>query len=124
MAPLGEVGVDAHLEVARSRITELEALASRHGMRELLVTTAALRARLGVPTALDTAALAAQGIDNPTPQAPLSSAIRLVTRCYVSSSATWRAALSASMPRRRSSGSAIAAAGRHGWWSRRHGLAA
>ena len=73
MAALGELGVDTELEAAPSWIAELEAFASRHGMRELVVTAATLRARLGDPTALDTASLTAQGIDNPALHSRLSA---------------------------------------------------
>ncbi len=65
LAALGELGVDAALEAAPSWITELEAFASRHGMRDLVVTAATLRARLGDPSTLDYASPVAHGIDDP-----------------------------------------------------------
>jgi tetratricopeptide (TPR) repeat protein len=65
MAALGELAVDAGLDAAPSWVTELETFASRHGMRELVATAAALRARLGDPEALEAASLIAQAVDNP-----------------------------------------------------------
>lgn len=49
----------------RAGVTELEQLASRHDMRELVATAAALRARLGESGALETAVVIASEIDNP-----------------------------------------------------------
>jgi DNA-binding SARP family transcriptional activator len=73
MAALGELAVDAGLEAAPSWVTQLETLASRHGMRELVATAATLRARLGEPQALETATLVAQAVDNPALHRRLSA---------------------------------------------------
>lgn len=50
---------------AGQAVAELETLASRHGMRELIATAATLRARMGQPGALDTATLTSAEIDSP-----------------------------------------------------------
>jgi hypothetical protein len=73
MAALSDLAVDAGLEAAPSWVTQLETLASRHGMRELVATAAALRARLGEPQALDTASLVAQAVHNPALHRRLSA---------------------------------------------------
>jgi DNA-binding SARP family transcriptional activator len=73
MAALGELGVDAGLEAAPNWVTELETLASRHGMRELVATAATLRARLGAPKTLDTGTLVAHPVDNPALRRRLST---------------------------------------------------
>ena len=78
MAALGETALSSGLETAHHRISELESLASRHGMRELVATAAVLRARLGDPGALDTASLVAAEVDNPALQRYVSAAESLV----------------------------------------------
>lgn len=65
LGALADVAVEAGLEDAGPAITELETIASRHGMRELVATAATLRARRGEPGALDTASLMASELDNP-----------------------------------------------------------
>jgi hypothetical protein len=65
LGALADVAVAAGLEEAGPAIAELEAIASRHGMRELMVTAAILRARRGEAGALDTARLMVSELDNP-----------------------------------------------------------
>ena len=65
LAALADVAVEAELKSAGPAVTELETLASRHGMRELTATAATLRARMGEPGALDTATLLSSEVDNP-----------------------------------------------------------
>ncbi|MBW3645804.1 MAG: hypothetical protein KY441_09900 [Actinobacteria bacterium] len=65
LGALADVAVEAGLDEAGLAITELETIASRHGMRELGATAATLRARRGEPGALDTASLMASELDNP-----------------------------------------------------------
>lgn len=65
IAAHAEIAVGAGLEGAGVRVTDLEQLASRHDMRELVATAAALRARLGESGALETAVVIASEIDNP-----------------------------------------------------------
>jgi DNA-binding SARP family transcriptional activator len=65
LAALADVAVGAGLEIAGRSIAELETLASRHAMRELVATAATLRARMGEPGALETATLIASEVDNP-----------------------------------------------------------
>jgi tetratricopeptide (TPR) repeat protein len=65
LAALAEVAVEANLDNAGPAVAELESLASRHGMRELIATAATLRARMGEPGALDTATLISAEIDSP-----------------------------------------------------------
>ncbi|MGH3020667.1 MAG: SARP family transcriptional regulator, partial [Gaiellaceae bacterium] len=55
-------------------IDELEAIAARHGMRELLARATIYRARLGEPGALDAARSLAAQIDNPVLDELLGSA--------------------------------------------------
>ena len=65
LSALADVAVDAGVDDAGPAITELETLASRHGMRELVAMATTLRARRGEPGALDTAVLMASELDNP-----------------------------------------------------------
>lgn len=65
LAALADVAVEAGLQDAGPAIAELETIASRHGMRELVVTAAILRARNGEAGALDTAGLLVTDLDNP-----------------------------------------------------------
>jgi DNA-binding SARP family transcriptional activator len=65
LGALADVAVAAGLEEAGPAIAELEAIAARHGMRELMVTAAILRARRGEAGALDTAGLMVSELDNP-----------------------------------------------------------
>jgi DNA-binding SARP family transcriptional activator len=74
MAALAETMVEFGLERARQAITQLEVLASRLGLRELVVTAATLRARLGERAALDTVSTIAAAIDNPALHARVATA--------------------------------------------------
>lgn len=65
VSALADVAAEAGLEDAGPAITELETIASRHGMREFVVMATTLRARRGEPGALDTASLMASELDNP-----------------------------------------------------------
>jgi hypothetical protein len=58
---------------ARRHVAELERLAARGDMRELVVRAALHRVRLGDPGAVDSARLLAEGIDNPALQAELAA---------------------------------------------------
>jgi hypothetical protein len=57
--------VESGLDQAREAVAELEVLSSRLGLRELVVTAATLRARLGASSALDTVLAIEAAIDNP-----------------------------------------------------------
>jgi len=59
---------------ARGRLAELERLAARGDMRELVVRAALHRARLGDPGGLTAARLLGEAIDNPALHAELSAA--------------------------------------------------
>lgn len=65
LGALADVAVDAGLPDAGAAITELETIASRHGMPELATMAATLRTRRGEPGALDTARLLASELDSP-----------------------------------------------------------
>jgi hypothetical protein len=67
------VAVEHGAEAAPRWINELEATASRRGMRELLLHAALYRARLGEPGALDVARSLAAQIDNPAMPALLEA---------------------------------------------------
>jgi DNA-binding SARP family transcriptional activator len=62
---LCRVGTEHSVASTGQWIDELEALASRHGMRELLARSAMYRARLGEPGALQAAQSLAALVDNP-----------------------------------------------------------
>jgi hypothetical protein len=74
LAALADIAVEAELEIAGRAVTELETLASRHGMRELIATAATLRARMGEPGAIDTATLISAEIDSPALRERLATA--------------------------------------------------
>jgi hypothetical protein len=59
-------------------VSDLESLASRTGMRELLVRAYRHRYELGDPSALDVARLLATGVDNPRLQGLLTESTTAV----------------------------------------------
>ncbi|MBI4260265.1 MAG: SARP family transcriptional regulator [Actinobacteria bacterium] len=71
---LCQVAVARGAPAAPRWIGELEALAARAGMRELLARATLHRARLGDPGALEAARMLAAGIDNPALAADLAAA--------------------------------------------------
>ena len=60
---------------ARERVDQLERVAARADMRELVVRAALLRARLGDADAAASARLLAEAIDNPALHAQLGAAV-------------------------------------------------
>jgi hypothetical protein len=68
------VAVEHRAAAAGRWIDELEAIASRRGIRELLLRATLYRARLGVPGALDVACSLAAQIDNPALEKLVESA--------------------------------------------------
>jgi DNA-binding SARP family transcriptional activator len=60
---------------ARECVTQLERLAARGDMRELVVRAAVHRARLGDPSSLDSARLLSEAIDNPALHAELATVV-------------------------------------------------
>jgi tetratricopeptide (TPR) repeat protein len=74
---LCRVAVEHRAPSAPQWIDELEALASRAGMRELLTRARMHRATLGEPGALETARTLAAGIDNPALHAELAGSVAL-----------------------------------------------
>jgi hypothetical protein len=60
---------------AASCLAELESLAARGDMRELVVRAAVHRARLGDPSGLESARLLGEAIDNPLLHAELATAV-------------------------------------------------
>ncbi len=60
---------------ARECVAQLERLAARGDMRELVVRAALHRARLGDPSGLESARLLGEAIDNPALQAELAAAV-------------------------------------------------
>lgn len=65
MAAHAEVAVGAGLDGAQSQVSDLEEIASRYGMRELVASAAVLRGRLGNPGAFESAVIMAAQVDNP-----------------------------------------------------------
>lgn len=74
LAAAADAAVTAGFDRAKRTISELEVLASRHGMRELTATAAILRSRAGEPGALEIAALIAAEVDNPVLHRQLEAA--------------------------------------------------
>ena len=60
---------------AGERVAELERLAARGGLRELVVRAALHRSRLGDPSGVESARLLAEAIDNPALHAELAAAV-------------------------------------------------
>lgn len=74
MESLCEVAIAQGLPSARARVEELESVAARGGMRDLLAMAALHRSRLGDGSALTTARMLAAGIDSATLAARLGAA--------------------------------------------------
>jgi hypothetical protein len=72
---LCSVGIDHRTVAAPRWVAELEALASRCGMRELLARALLHRARLGETAAFEAARELVATIDNPALRAELSAAL-------------------------------------------------
>jgi hypothetical protein len=71
---LADVAIADAAPDARECVAQLERLAARGDMRELVVRAALHRARLGDPSGLDSARLLGAAIDNPTLHAELAAA--------------------------------------------------
>jgi tetratricopeptide (TPR) repeat protein len=72
---LCRVGIEHRTAAAPRWIAELEALAARCGMRELLARAMLHRARLGEPAAFDAAQELIASVDNPALKAELAEAV-------------------------------------------------
>jgi hypothetical protein len=71
---LATVAIAAAEPDAAEHVTQLERLAARGDMRELVVRAALHRARLGDPAGVQSARLLGQAIDNPALHAELAAA--------------------------------------------------
>jgi hypothetical protein len=72
---LAGVEIAAAAPEARERVAQLDRLAARGDMRELVVRAALHRARLGDPSGLESARLRGEAIDNPALHAKLAAAV-------------------------------------------------
>jgi DNA-binding SARP family transcriptional activator len=70
---LCEFAIEHRATAMMQWIDQLEAMAARRGMRELLLRAAIYRARVGEPGALDAAGLLAEQIDNPATEKLIAS---------------------------------------------------
>ena len=72
---LADVAIADAAPDARECVAQLERLAARGDMRELVVRAALHRARLGDPSGLESARLLGEAIDNPALHAELAAAV-------------------------------------------------